>query len=283
MLYHFLTISLNYYPTRLIDYSPTGEYFSNVVNDSLKIYTARTGILKNIITAQIDTMAYFQNNTLLYSKDNSISYLSIYDNKLLRSFESHTETIKSISVNNISDTFMSVGKESVKLWDVRYKNPIVSFGAHNFIGAMDRDDNFAIANNNFVYLYDIRNFTTSKAVKPIKSNFFKKMWYTPDSGFICLSSLRNHLFIDKNGDFVSNLTLENESDGCCIFDSNIFLGGSSKNLLALKIQDDKRIGRLSLDGFDINLVRAYPYLSQFIVGSDNSLNVFNLPINEEVR
>lgn len=271
------------YPTRLIDFSPNGEHFSYAVNDSLKIYIARTGTLKNIITIPIDTMSYFQNNTILFSRDNNLSYLSIHDNKILRTFESHTDRIKSISVNNTSDTFMSVGKESIKLWDIRYKDPFVSFEAPNCLGSMNRENSFTLANNNFIYIYDIRNFSNPKIVKAIKPNFYKKMWYTPDSEFICLSSFRNHLFLDKNGECISQLNLENDSDGCCIHDSNIFLGGSSKNLLAFKVQDDKRIGRLSLDNFDVNMVRSNPYLSQFIVGSDNSLKIFNRIVPEEIR
>lgn len=262
-------------PTKLLEFSPTGEYFSYVVNDSLKIYTARTGVLKNIITVSMDTMCYFQNNTLLHTKDNNILYLSIYDNKYLRTFDAHKDTIKSISVNNCSDTFISVGKETVKLWDIRYKDPIISLETQNMIGAISRENDFVLANNNFVYIFDMRNFLHPKYTKPIKPNFYKKMWYTADSNCICLTTFKNHLFLQANGDYMSHLNLENESDGCSINDSNIFLGGSSKNLLAFKIQDNKRIGRLNIDNFDISVARSNPYLSQFIVGSESSFKVFN--------
>lgn len=260
---------------RLLDFSPNGEHFSYMINDSLKIYAAKSGVLKNIIAVQMDTMCYFQNNTLLHSKDNNIFYLSIHDNGYLRTFESHKDKIMSISANDVEDTFMSVGKSSIKIWDIRYSNPIVSFNSYGKIGAISRDNNFALADNNFVYTYDIRNCVNPLETKPIKPNFYKKMWYTADSACIGLSSFKSNLFLDSKGDYITHLNLENECDGCCINESNIFLCGSSRNVLAYKIQDKKRIGRSLMDNLEVSVIRSNPVISQFIVASDYTLKVFN--------
>lgn len=260
---------------RLLNYSTGGDYFSYAVDDSLKIYDARTGALRNIITAKIDTMCYFQKNTLLHSRDNMLFYLSIYDNTYLRSFESHKSKISSISVNDASDTFMSCSYESTKLWDIRYQDPILSFNSKGQLGALSRDNDFALADNNFVYIYDTRSPEHPRETKQLKPAFYRKMWYTHDSTCIGLSSFRTHMFLDENGDYLANFSLENDCDGCTINDSNIFLCGSSQNLMAYKVQDKKRIGRRLIEDFDVTVVRANPTLSQFIVGNDSSFKVFN--------
>lgn len=263
---------------KLLDFTPNGEHFSYVTNDSLKIHSSRNGILKNIITAPMDAMCYFQNNTLIHSKDNKLYYLSIHDNKYLRSFESHKDKIQYITANNIADTFMSSGKESIKLWDIRYKDPIVSFDSIGKIGAIDRVNNFAISDNNFIYIFDARNHASPLETKQIKPNFYKNMWYTFDSSCICLSDFKSHLFLDSSGDYITCLNVENESDGCCINDSNIFLCGSSKNVIAYKVQDKKRIGWLPLDSMEVSIIRSSPLNNQFITGSDTTLKIFNLII-----
>jgi COMPASS component SWD2 len=268
-------------PIRLLEFSPNGEHFSYVVNDSLKIYVSSTSLpgnacsLKNIITAPMDTMAYFTNYTLIHSNDNNMFYLSIFDNRYLRTFEGHTDKIQSITVNGLQDMFMSSGKDSIKLWDIRYKDPILSFDSKGRMGCISRDNDFAIADNNFIYIYDHRHYSTPKEVKAIKPNFYKKMWYTQDSSLICMTNYKSHLFLDNQGNFVTSLNLENESDGCCLFDSNVFLFGSSKNILAHKIQDKKRIGRLVSDNLEVSFVRSNPQHFQFIAGSENSFKVFN--------
>mmetsp|Transcript_51295 Transcript_51295/g.109173 ORF Transcript_51295/g.109173 Transcript_51295/m.109173 type:complete len:349 (-) Transcript_51295:182-1228(-) len=51
-------------------------------------------------------------------KKNSIYYLSVHDNKILREFEGHSGVINEISMSPVDDTFLSSGIDgSVRLWD----------------------------------------------------------------------------------------------------------------------------------------------------------------------
>jgi len=51
-------------------------------------------------------------------KKNSIYYLSVHDNKILREFEGHSGVINDISMSPVDDTFLSSGVDgTVRLWD----------------------------------------------------------------------------------------------------------------------------------------------------------------------
>ena len=260
----------------LLEFSPTGEFFSYTVDDSLKIFSSLDFHLKNIITARMDTMCYFQNNTLIHSRDSTLYYLSVYDNKYLGTFRGHSGKVKSISVDSTNDRFMSVGSENINIWDIRCQNPTFSFRNNGNIGAISHDNTFALCSTNFVYLYDIRKSSSPKEVQTIKPGFYKKIWYTADSSCLCLSDFQNHLFLDKNGDYLTSLDLENDSDGCTIDDSNIFISGSARNVLVYKIQDKKRIGRLFLEDFEVSTARSDHKGSRIILASDHSAKLFVL-------
>ena len=50
---------------------------------------------------------------------NSVHYLSLHDNKILRTFSGHTGQVTGISVSPVDDTFLSSSADgTVKLWDI---------------------------------------------------------------------------------------------------------------------------------------------------------------------
>lgn len=260
-----------------LEYNNSGELLSYTTNTSLKIYSTHlVPKVRNIITTTIDTMKYFQNNTILHSKGNRIMYLSVYDNKYLRKFEGHTDKINMISVNPNHDTFMSNGTDSTKLWDIRYKDPIMTLDSNGKIGAMNTDHSYALADSNFIYIFDWRNDKGPISIKSIKPGFYSKIQYTEDGSSIALSNLKTNLFLDSQGEFSSSFFTENECAGDILNESNIFICSSSRLLFAYKIADKKVIGKEHNNGIDCNLIRANPRKAQFACASQTGIQTWSL-------
>lgn len=260
-----------------LQYSPTGETFSFTTDSSLKIYSSSDMGLRNVISTSIDHMKYFQNNTLLYSKSSTLFYLSVYDNKLLRKFDGHSDEIKEISVNPNNDTFMSIGSETVKIWDFRYQNPIFSIDFTGNLGSINRDSDYVLSDGNFIYLFDRRNQKAPLYIKSIRPNFYRRMWYTADSTCICISSLKTHMCLDSEGEFLTSVSFENTCDPDIMNESNILLFSSSTHLFSYKIADKKTVGRLGIPGFQCATVRANPVTPQFICASDALIKAWSFP------
>lgn len=258
-----------------LEYNPNGELFSYTTDSSLRIHSSANGNIKNIITANIDTMKYFQDNTILHSKDKTIFYLSVFDNKYLRKFDGHTGEIQSISANPVNDTFMSVGDDCINLWDIRYQPPVYSIKTSGKIGCMSRGYQYALADSNFVYIYDWRNTKGPLIVKNIRPNFYEKIHYTTDEAYLCLSTMNNHVFLNPDGNLITSLSFENPCDGDVAPESNIFICGSSNLLLSYKISDKKMIGRSNISDFECKIVRCNPMGTQFLCSSGNSVRIYN--------
>jgi len=259
-----------------LEYSVDGELFSYTTSNSLKIYAAANGMLRNIISLDTDNMKYFQKNTLLHTKDSLIYYLSIYDNKHLRKFDAHKDTIKGLSVSSYDDLFMSVGTKKTNIWDIRYKDPIRSIQSNGKLGALSQDQEYTLADNNFMYIFDRRNDRGPLVVKDLKPNFYKSILYTMDNSCIAISSSKEHVFTANNGEFLSSCTAENDTVGDTMSDSNIFVYTSSNFIFAYNILDKKRIGRTKSPESQHSSLKACHNSSQFITTSNLSLSIYNL-------
>jgi len=260
-----------------LQYSPSGQLFSYSTDSSLKIYSALDMGLRNIISLSLDHMQYLQNNTVLYSRAEALFYLSVYDNKLLRKFDGHRDPVSHISVNSQRDTFMTVGTETVKMWDFRYNSPIFTVDFTGQIGAISQDWGYALCDGSFVYLYDWRNSKGPLHVKSIRPNFYRKMWYTGDSACICLSTLKTHMCLDSAGDPITSLSFENACDPDVMNESNILICGSSSHVYSYKIADKRTVGCLNVPGFQCETVRVNPVMPQFICASDSLIKAWYLP------
>lgn len=259
-----------------LEYSPNGEIFSYCTESSLKIYSATSNMLRNIINVKIDAMKYFQNNTLLHSRENSLLYLSVYDNRHMRKFDGHSDRICEISVNTSHDTFMSIGTSKINIWDIRYQNPIFSIQGNGKLGALSEDHEFALTDNNFIYLFDDRNPKGPVLIKTVKPNFYKKIQYTGDGTCVWLSSYKTHVFLNTKGEHISTFSLENSCDPDVFSESNIFIGGSSQMIFAYKIPDKKIIGRTSVPNFELATVRTNPLHPQFVCATADRIKVLSI-------
>lgn len=262
-------------PISNIEFTINGENLAYTTNEMLKIYSTSTGTLRNVISASIDTMKFFQNNTLLHSKDKSIFYLSIYDNKYLRKFEGHTLPIKNISVDSTKDMFMSIGDDCVNLWDFKMKNPIKRLNTSRHIGCIGSENRYFLCDNNYIKIFDLRSDNGPLITKQIEPSFYKKAWYTNDCNFIVISSLRSYSFLNDEGDFLSYISLENESDGCTTMQSDNLLCGSKRMVFAYRISDRTRIGTLETQNGDNLVIRSNPCSEQFVAASENVIRFYS--------
>lgn len=258
-----------------LEYSVGGDMLSYTTGECLKVLSSATGSLKNVISVKIDTMKYFQSNTILHSKDDTIYYLSVYDNKYLRKFEAHSDRILSMSVNPFDDLFMSVGDKAVELWDIRYRNPISVVESRDKLGAIGTGYEYALADNNFIYIFDRRNDMYPCKVKNIKPKFYTSMWYTGDDSCIALSSKWGYTFLDNDGDLVASCVPEKSSVGDTINESNVLVYSSSRFIFAYKILDKRRVGRTEVNK-ECNCIRTNPTRPQFVSSDDDGLRIWTI-------
>lgn len=258
-----------------INFNPSGEFLSYSCGSMLKIYDTQELVLKNAITLSADKISYLHKNTVLYTKDTSVMYLSLYDNRQLRQYDNIGESPLSISVDSHNDKFLTVSSKSINYWDLDYKNPIFTLKAFNKIACIGNDDNMVVADYNFVYFYDLRNFSKPVTVKQIKSGFYKNVTFSQDNNSVILSSSNNHLFVDTHGEYISDVAYEKDCEGSNMNESNTFLCGSAKNLYSYKFLDKRRTGHLYNDSFPIFTVRSNPAFPQFLVASDKQIKLYS--------
>jgi hypothetical protein len=258
-----------------IKFSPNGQLFSYTIEDTLKIYSANDKYaIRNVITANIKTMEYFQDNTVLHTKDHAIYYLSIHDNKYLRKFESHNGAISSISTDRINDQFMSVGSDCINIWDIRMEDPIKRINTNKHIGCLGTDKEYALADNNFIKIYDKREDYGPIATKTIPSNFYKKIWYTPDNNYISLSTLCDYTFLDGSGSVVSFVSLEKPNDGETTQDCSHLVCCSGRYIFAYRISDRMKMGVIDTPGYDNYQIRCNPMYPQFLACNKEEIRIW---------
>lgn len=255
-----------------LNFSVNGELYSYTVDDSLKVYSTKNKDLKNIITLDCEQMNYFQERTILHSKNSKIFYLSIYDNKYLAKFD-NLEPVNSISTSPYEDIFMTVGSENSHIWDIRYKNPINELPSRGKIGTLGYEKEYAFCDNNFIYIFDRRNDRGPVITSSIPSNFFKNISYNYEGSVICLSAKRDAVFLNNYGELKSRITMEKSWAGEIQEDSNTFIYATSNLLFAYRILNNERVGQLLIQGMEhCNSLRSSPADLSFIFStSDGSI------------
>ncbi|KAI5148769.1 COMPASS component SWD2 [Enteropsectra breve] len=256
-----------------IEYSITGDKFAYTAGDLLKIYSAE-GQLMNIISADIDQLKFLQNNTILHTKAEDILYLSIYDNKYFRKFEGKQGVITALSADPTRDEFMSIGSKGVCMWDIRMQDPTKRIKCKGQLGSIGTENNYFLADNATVKIYDRRNDLGPVHTKHLKGGFNKKAWYTADDSFIVLKENTGFVFLDREGEEVSSLNLEAESNGDSLYSANLILCPAKNAILAYKMQDGKYIG--SVEGNDLSnaVIRTRPHSYDFLVQNGGAISLY---------
>jgi COMPASS component SWD2 len=119
---------------------------------------------------------HHENNVLFAGKDipqsSVINYWSTYDNKILRKFRGHTNTVTSISMSPTDDSFLTSSTDrTVRLWNISQSGCIAEMklpieAVHNPLTAFDSTGLvFAVTagvkdgTGHFVHLYDAQNYS----------------------------------------------------------------------------------------------------------------------------
>nr|XP_060162583.1 WD repeat-containing protein 82-like [Globicephala melas] len=149
------------------DFSPNSEtVISSSDDDSIVLCDCQEGKPKRTLYSKkygVDLIRYSHAaNTVVYSPnktDDTISYLSLHDNKYIRYFPGHSKRVVALSMSPVDDTFISGSlHKTIRLWDLQSPNcqglrhlqgkPVCSFDPEGLIFT-------ACVNSEMVKLYDL--------------------------------------------------------------------------------------------------------------------------------
>jgi COMPASS component SWD2 len=139
-----------------LDFTKDGELLLSSGDDGrVCLYSTTQGVPQHraICAAKGATMARFTHDPLSVvaasSADHTVRYLSLHDNRYLRSFRAHTDSIVSIEMSPKEDLFTTASMDdTARIWDLRQTNcqgvmrfqgggcrPTVAFDPHGLVFA----------------------------------------------------------------------------------------------------------------------------------------------------
>lgn len=171
-----------------LDYDDSGQFLISAgIDKSIQLYDNHKGIhVKDIQSqkygAHLAKFTHLNKNCLYASTpvgtsnpeevdhDNSIRYLSLDDNQYLRYFKGHKETVISLEVDPVHDTFLSSSMDlTVKMWDLRSSNPT---------GNIDTGSPSIVAYDPMGVIFVVGKYSTSTLEFYDITNFDKKPFLT---------------------------------------------------------------------------------------------------------
>mmetsp|Transcript_17422 Transcript_17422/g.28613 ORF Transcript_17422/g.28613 Transcript_17422/m.28613 type:complete len:274 (+) Transcript_17422:203-1024(+) len=163
------------------------------------IYSKKYGV-------ELTRWTHAANSVICASKngfDESIRYLSLFDNRYIRYFKGHRDKVVSLAMSPINDTFMSGAvDDTVRLWDLRTNvcqgllrikgRPCVSFDPQGLVFT-------AAISSNTIKLYDTRSFDKGpfdtfyiKDHKPVE---WMSLKFSNDGKYLLLSTGESAIFL----------------------------------------------------------------------------------------
>jgi COMPASS component SWD2 len=194
-----------------MDFYKDGELLVTSGDDeSVHVYNTNTGEMQKVVYSKkygVDLIRFTHNNNAVIcaSKngwDESLRFLSLYDNRYLRYFKGHRDKVVSLAMSPIDDTFLSGSlDDTIRLWDLRTNacqgllrrkgRPAVAYDPQGLI--------FAVSSSvNTIKLYDVRSFdkgpfsTFQVDYHPIE---WTSMKFTNDGKHILLATNENIIFL----------------------------------------------------------------------------------------
>ncbi|CAL8090265.1 unnamed protein product [Orchesella dallaii] len=153
-----------------VDFNSGGDLMISAADDDqIIIYDCENGTIKRNLKSKKYGVSMIRfthsRNTVIHGStkiDDTIRYLSLYDNKYIRYFSGHTNKVTSLCMSATDDLFLSASLDkTLQLWDLRSPNcegmmhlqgkPIAAFDPEGLIFA-------AGMNSECIKLYDLRSF-----------------------------------------------------------------------------------------------------------------------------
>mmetsp|Transcript_12221 Transcript_12221/g.16930 ORF Transcript_12221/g.16930 Transcript_12221/m.16930 type:complete len:357 (+) Transcript_12221:90-1160(+) len=194
-----------------IDYSDDGDFLvASADDDSVCLYDCHTAQLKAKVFckrngASVARFTHHSKAILCASRDakgpngsfsHNVHYLSLHDNRYLRSFKGHKKEVTQIAMHPSNDTFMTGGQDrTVRMWDLRDHKPhglleandapAISYDPQGLIMAIS-------VSHNQMSLYDCRTYKKGPfATLLLKTegphSQLKYIKFTPDSNYFLAS------------------------------------------------------------------------------------------------
>jgi len=207
-------------------------------DDSIVCYNTETALEVQTLYSKkygVDFIHFTHHNSAVLcapkvtSRDYSIRYLSLHDNRYLRTFTGHKNSIHSISMSPRDDLFLSGGTDgTARMWDLRspdcsgimhtslssggqYSNVTTSFDKEGLIFAT------AIGGNN-IKLFDARNYDAGPfstfCVKYRHDLAWRNIEFSSDGKLILLTTPHGIIIVDSfDGNLVQNISGFNNQKG----------------------------------------------------------------------
>jgi COMPASS component SWD2 len=259
-------------------YSTDGLLLGACNSSMLKLFSSIDGQVQNIIhIPDIAGFEFIYPNTLIHSRLNTLSYLSVYDNQYIRSFDGHKTNIRAISVSPRSDTLMSSSEECTNHWDIRKKRPTHRIEALSGLGALSSTHDLAIAvGNALLKIYDTRSARGPRTTVKLPIQDYNSVSYSPNGLHIVVSSNRSHFIFGADGSPRNSIGLEKPGRGCFTPDSKYFACSASDSVSVYRLEDTENVHAFQSPGFDNTIVRFNPRYAQ-VAAASSSINLWALP------
>ncbi|KAI8885845.1 WD40 repeat-like protein [Backusella circina FSU 941] len=203
-------------PVSSLSFDDTGEFCVTAgEDDSLNVYNCREGKLRSTLYSKkygvtLARFTHHKNNVIYAStkEDDTLRYLSVYDNKYIRYFRGHKKRVINLEMSPADDTVITSSlDETVRLWDLRSSTcqgmvvsegkPLASFDPQGLVFA-------TAASKNIIRIYDSRHyekgpFSTWQIEDPDfgPAGFpeWTSMKFTADGKHIVISTVSDRIYV----------------------------------------------------------------------------------------
>lgn len=241
-----------------LDFDDSGRFcLSAGTDESIQLYDCKTGthsksVLSKKYGAHLAHFTHRASNCVYAStkEQDTIRYLSLYDNSYIRYFKGHKNKVTGLEVSPIDDTIISAGLDrSVRIWDLRSPNcqGLLSVPTPAHVAFDSTGKVFAIASqdSHTVALYDVRNFHKEPflSFSGVVDGSWRKVEFGNDGKYLVIASdtAPHGVFDSFTGDKACDLighespsrSLPSVSPICFSPDGRFIFGCAGENRLAI--------------------------------------------------
>lgn len=247
-----------------ISYLHNGTAISYTQNNYIRIHCPITNIdINKINVPDIKKGIFLFDNTMLVSTNNSIKYLSVYDNTYLRSFS--CDKISDIQSRLKDDVFMSVEESKINFYDLRSVNAIKYLNVKNSIATLNNDSFAILMNKSILKIYDFKNSSPMHTIQFFNIN---KIKITNNNKYILLSNPKNVILVNvSTGCIIHRFFVDNVIDFDFSEDSQFVFFLHDQKVSVFSLSTKTMINNLVVG--EQKYVKVNPSFSQFVSAEPN--------------